>query len=169
MCNLERFIVRWIKAKCRIEYSMIPFIEKRKGMNFILSLPVTFLKKFPKPASLPHPHPWFLSFSLFFLLVSIPPLCLAWTPWSLNTTFSYKSPPSLWLGLLYYCPNIGLIQLFVFCRTAPRLYKQLCGLILSLVVLFFSISCRCSVLLDNLSIHPTFLPHNRYSNFCSTI
>ena len=73
--------------------------------------------------------------------------------------------PSPWHSLIII--NIGLTQLFVFCRSAPRLHKQLYGLILSVVL--FSVSLEYSVWLDNLSMHPTnfsyIIPHNRYSNF----
>lgn len=147
------------------------FMRNRKHIHFTASLPISFLEKFLKLASQPHPSPRVLSF-LFFLVVSIPPLCSAGLyPWSLSTTFSQQSPPSIRLGVLYKSlwqnPNIGLIRLFIFCRSAPRLYKQLCGLILvTCCFVFFSISHGCSVLLDNLSIHPiVFLHHSSQQIF----
>lgn len=153
------------------------FMRNRKHIHFTPSLPVSFLEKCLKLASQPYPNPRFLSF-LFFFVVFIPPLCLAGLhPWSLSTTFSHQSPPSIWLGVLYKSlwqnPNIGLIRLFIFCRSAPRLYKQLCGLILSLVVLFcfqshMGVQC-CLTIFPFTQLFSYIIPHNRYSNFCSII
>lgn len=124
----------------------------------MLSLAITFLEKFLKPASWPHPCLWVFSFSLLFLLVFIPPFCSACTHGHSMQTSPIRTP------ILSYDKSQHYINPPVcFKHICPRWRKQLCGLILSLVL--FLPSLGCAVLLDNLSIHLTIfsyiIPHNR--------